>query len=427
MDTCDFRIGENFANYEILGRLSSDLEGAYAKIYKVRNETGNIFLAKVLIKKDDTTDITSFKREFDIVRSLDSPYVIKAYDFIEFKNCCIIIFEYATRGDLFTIIEKFKFSEDERISIFKEILEGVNYCHKMSVFHRDIKPENIVYSDKGTFKLIDFGMAQIGEPCNGENGTYIPYEASTPNYNCAKADIYALGIIFFMLFTKEFIFHPDNKLRRDFVKDEKYLIKKNDFSPDWLSEKLSTDKYISLVKYIPLLKGMLAVNPCARWSIDEIINFLDLEIDDSTDTDIYMHNLSLIKKDFKQGKYIFFVSNKTITPLKVSTTYFINKVGDKTHFESKLFLTLNESCENVFEVEENCYNFFKENDRLEIFEDIPEHLKPVYKKSWWPFLKINKKSKDKSNNKSKENPNKKSKKKNNKKSKQKINKKSSKK
>ena len=62
------------------------------------------------------------------------------------------------------IIEKEYFSEKYAASVFKQILEAINYCHTMNVCHRDLKPENFLYENKddnSDIKIIDFGLSKI--------------------------------------------------------------------------------------------------------------------------------------------------------------------------------------------------------------------------------------------------------------------------
>lgn len=45
--------------------------------------------------------------------------------------------------------------------IFRQIVEGVKYCHGHRVAHRDLKPENILFvgGEGLDLKIVDFGVA----------------------------------------------------------------------------------------------------------------------------------------------------------------------------------------------------------------------------------------------------------------------------
>jgi serine/threonine protein kinase len=53
------------------------------------------------------------------------------------------------------------FSEFDARRIFRQLLEGVAYCHSHNVAHRDLKPENVLFLAKDALdvKLVDFGLA----------------------------------------------------------------------------------------------------------------------------------------------------------------------------------------------------------------------------------------------------------------------------
>lgn len=58
------------------------------------------------------------------------------------------------------------FSESQAATIFKQILNALQYCHKSKIAHRDLKPENFLFESKrpdATLKLIDFGLSKIFE------------------------------------------------------------------------------------------------------------------------------------------------------------------------------------------------------------------------------------------------------------------------
>ena len=81
---------------------------------------------------------------------------------------------------------------------------ALRYCHKKHVIHRDIKPENIMISKDFNIKIIDFGLAtdqNINNLTNfcGTLRSISPEIWGNVPYCGVKADIFAMGIIFFAL------------------------------------------------------------------------------------------------------------------------------------------------------------------------------------------------------------------------------------
>ncbi len=92
--------------------------------------------------------------------------------------------------------------------ILIEILEAVEYLHKLNIIHRDLKPENILFSNgfnNRFVKIADFGLAKVHDKTklNTENRGDVRYMAPevvrSKTYD-TKADIYSLGIIIQDLF-----------------------------------------------------------------------------------------------------------------------------------------------------------------------------------------------------------------------------------
>lgn len=97
--------------------------------------------------------------------------------------------------------------------IFYGILDGLNCMHKMGFVHLDIKPENIGlvrdpdYPNTYMAKLFDFGFATYLNNEIGSNGTpaYIdPDYFESQNFSLTS-DVYAVGIMLYEFFTKEYV------------------------------------------------------------------------------------------------------------------------------------------------------------------------------------------------------------------------------
>ena len=65
-------------------------------------------------------------------------------------------------GDLLTYVRRRrKLKEDVAKHMFKQICEGLKYCHSKCVLHRDIKLDNILLTSEGDIKICDFGVSKL--------------------------------------------------------------------------------------------------------------------------------------------------------------------------------------------------------------------------------------------------------------------------
>ena len=72
--------------------------------------------------------------------------------------------EYASGKELFDyIVLKQRLTESEACKFFQQIINRIEYLHKLRIVHRDLKPENILFIDKdqSRIKVIDFGLSKI--------------------------------------------------------------------------------------------------------------------------------------------------------------------------------------------------------------------------------------------------------------------------
>jgi serine/threonine protein kinase len=71
--------------------------------------------------------------------------------------------EYLPGGDVYTLLSKNNLPKKTIQLIVAETILAVNYLHNISIIHHDIKPENILITQKGHFKLSDFGLSKTLE------------------------------------------------------------------------------------------------------------------------------------------------------------------------------------------------------------------------------------------------------------------------
>jgi serine/threonine protein kinase KIN1/2 len=82
----------------------------------------------------------------------------------------------------------------------------VTFIHKNDLAHRDIKLENIFLSDKFVPKIGDFGLSKKfkkGSKMSTWCGTegYMAPEIESQNYAGPPVDIFALGVVLFLMIT----------------------------------------------------------------------------------------------------------------------------------------------------------------------------------------------------------------------------------
>lgn len=138
--------------------------GSYANVYKYKDTFYNRpFILKRAKKELTDKEMARFKRVFDVMNDLSSPYILEVYCYNPDKNEYIMEYmDYtldgyiAAHNSTLTIIQ--------RKGIAQQILRAFDYLHSKGHLHRDISPKNILikeYDDTLVVKLSDFGLVKI--------------------------------------------------------------------------------------------------------------------------------------------------------------------------------------------------------------------------------------------------------------------------
>ncbi|KAI0076528.1 Pkinase-domain-containing protein [Panus rudis PR-1116 ss-1] len=148
------------------------------------------------------------KREIDHHRRVSlHPNIVNLHHVIDEGSFTSLVLDYCPGGDLFKLISEDKVfaGKDEYVkSIFLQLLDAVDFCHRNGIYHRDIKPENVLCNSDRTFVyLADFGLStQSAYSSNFTVGSYsymspecLHCDIQTPYYSSKRNDVWSLGII----------------------------------------------------------------------------------------------------------------------------------------------------------------------------------------------------------------------------------------
>ncbi|KAG9094697.1 hypothetical protein FRC06_010564 [Ceratobasidium sp. 370] len=161
--------------------------------------------------------LQAIHREIVIMKLINHPCIVSLYDLQETENEFYLALEYVEGGELFDhLVSRGHLSEPEALNYFRQIIFGLDYCHRFNISHRDLKPENILLDKNRNIKIADFGMAAL-EVANGmlETSCGSPHYASPEivagkAYHGASSDIWSCGVVLYVLLTGRLPFdYPD--------------------------------------------------------------------------------------------------------------------------------------------------------------------------------------------------------------------------
>jgi serine/threonine protein kinase len=126
------------------------------------------------------------------------------------REVVALTLELARGGELFNyLMHSGPFSEALSRHFFRELLAGLGHCHARGVAHRDIKAENILLSSDFSLCIADFGLSARHETEDGSAvrmrttcgtpGYMAPEILAGARYDGAKADVWAAGVLLFIM------------------------------------------------------------------------------------------------------------------------------------------------------------------------------------------------------------------------------------
>jgi tRNA A-37 threonylcarbamoyl transferase component Bud32 len=196
-------------------------QGGNGVVYRARDRTlGRQLVIKMIVESAIPSELARqwFMREAKMAAMLSHENIVTIYDLGEVEGQLFIAMEYVQGRDLESILsEQGAEPLDPRfiVKVYRQLTSALQYAHNEGTMHRDIKLENVMVVGESKVKLMDFGLANaIGgsEDSMMTVGTpmYMAPEVITGQLVDHRADIYAMGVMLYVLCTGDWPFEPEN-------------------------------------------------------------------------------------------------------------------------------------------------------------------------------------------------------------------------
>lgn len=228
-----------FGKYQLIERIAI---GGMAEVYKAKSYGVAGFEKLLVIKKilphlsRNPEFVQLFINEAKIAVSLSHANIVQVYDLGVVDKDFYIAMEFIHGHDLMEVIKVGRKTGESlplptAVHIISETLRGLDYAHglcdpggrPLNVVHQDVSPHNILMSYEGDVKLVDFGIARVGDLAEEESGrmaggkfAYMSPEQALGGVVDRRSDLFAAGIVLFELVTGERLYAGkgrDEKIR----------------------------------------------------------------------------------------------------------------------------------------------------------------------------------------------------------------------
>lgn len=216
------RVRRRFDHFMIVRQIG---EGGMSRVFEAEDETlGRRVALKILNRQygRDATRLEQFRQEAHITANVTHPNVIKLYSVGYDQGYFYIAMELVGGGSLEQRIKREgHLKEAEALRIGREVAEGLRAAQHLNLIHRDVKPANILFTETGTAKVVDFGLALFANRGGDQSGEiwatpyYVAPEKVIENKEDYRSDIFSLGATLYHAMTG----NPPHKADTNAIED----------------------------------------------------------------------------------------------------------------------------------------------------------------------------------------------------------------
>ena len=199
---------------DVLGR------GGMGVVYKATDPHLNRLVAIKMMTgafSDNPDLLKRFYREAQSTANLQHPNIVTVYDLGDLEGNPYLVMEYLEGETLDAIISsRSALTLLAKINFICDVCHGLTYAHHNGIVHRDIKPGNVMVLKNGGVKIVDFGIAHIGDKTVTRTGQligslgYMSPEQVNGKPIDNRTDIFSTGVVLYQLLTYALPFDGDS-------------------------------------------------------------------------------------------------------------------------------------------------------------------------------------------------------------------------
>jgi serine/threonine protein kinase/Tol biopolymer transport system component len=277
-------IGTQLGSHEITALLG---KGGMGEVYRARDTKLKRDVAIKILPDEfsrDSDRVARFQREAEVLASLNHPNIAGIYDLQQTDETRFLVMELVEGETLADRINRGPLPVEEALNIGKSICEALEAAHEKGIVHRDLKPTNVKITPDGGVKVLDFGLAKIGQTQSSAvlsksptllsasmpgmiigTAAYMSPEQARGRNADHRSDIFSFGCVLYEMLSGKQAFQGDD------VSDVLAAVLRSE--PDLAALPSNMNPQIR-----KLLRRCLEKNPKRRW---QSIGDLRIEIEDA--------------------------------------------------------------------------------------------------------------------------------------------------
>jgi eukaryotic-like serine/threonine-protein kinase len=214
--------GAEVGPFRLIRRIGAGGMGVVFEAERIEGGFDQRVALKVLSgRQSDSVMFQLFQRERELLSRLEHPGIARLIDGgITDSWRPWFAMEFIDGEPLHAHAARLRLSIDQRLELFLQACDALDYAHRQLILHRDIKPANLLVDPDGQVRLVDFGLGRLLPGESAATDQTIAAGRMTPDYASPEqargeavtvaSEVYQLGLVLFRLVCGRLPYRPEN-------------------------------------------------------------------------------------------------------------------------------------------------------------------------------------------------------------------------